>query len=43
MQLFLYWDYAFTFEVRGEDHPDSRTGRFRRYPIFPVQMMIDRQ
>ena len=41
MQLFLYWEYAFTFEVRGEDHPDIRTDRFRHYTLFPARLTID--
>ncbi len=41
MPLSLSWEYDFTFEAQGEDHLDVRTGRVRRYTLFPTQLTID--
>ena len=37
----FYWEYEFTFEVRGENHLDVPTERVRRYGLFPAKLTID--
>ncbi len=39
--MHFYWEYEFTFEVRGENHLVVRTEWVRRYGLFPAQLTID--
>ena len=39
--MHFYWEYDFTFEVRGENHLEVRTDRVRRYTLFLNDAFVD--
>ena len=39
--MHFYWEYDFTFEVRGENHLEVRTERVRRYALFLNHAFVD--